>query len=425
MRPPVEPAGPRSAHVTGVGGGEVLAATYDDLEQLATTYAHAGLRLLGWAELPASTLVDGELLASAALAPMSFARVEETLLATLVGPEGLPVVAAEWEALAGAIVGAREVIEAADSGVVQRLATDTAEVLRVAAPSLPPTDRTELAIAGTAGLVATGLGDVGVRRLSRWISLFYGPETAVTTTPVPLHVTGDDHPPRDVADLARHLGALSDLSDATHPENDGTVEVQTLVGPDGVRRHVVYLPGTDDMDPLSRDGQLRDMQENARLVAGQGTAYAAGVLAALRHAGVRPGEPVLLTGHSQGGMVAAALAAKGSPYDVTNVVTFGSPTAQVAAYPAGVHVLSLEHDGDLVPQLAGPDAASPDQVIVRFDSGVEGVADNHSFEHYTAGAAAVDASTDPDVVADRDTLSGFLAPGQEVHSQVFRLTRSR
>ena len=57
MRPPVEPAGPRSAHVTGVGGGEVLAATYDDLEQLATTYAHAGLRLLGWAELPASTLV--------------------------------------------------------------------------------------------------------------------------------------------------------------------------------------------------------------------------------------------------------------------------------------------------------------------------------------------------------------------------------
>ena len=40
-------------------------------------------------------------------------------------------------------------------------------------------------------------------------------------------------------------------------------------------------------------------------------------------------------------------------------------------------------------------------------------------------AAAVDASTDPDVVADRDTLSGFLAPGQEVHSQVFRLTRSR
>ena len=138
-----------------------------------------------------------------------------------------------------------------------------------------------------------------------------------------------------------------------------------------------------------------------------------------------PGEPILLTGHSQGGMVAAAVAAHGSPYDVTNVVTFGSPTAQVADLPADVHVLSLEHDGDLVPQLAGLAHPTAEHVIVHFDSGIEGVAGNHSFLHYTAGAEAVDASTDPDVVSNVATLNGYFAPGQTSSSEIFQLVRDR
>jgi pimeloyl-ACP methyl ester carboxylesterase len=148
-------------------------------------------------------------------------------------------------------------------------------------------------------------------------------------------------------------------------------------------------------------------------------------MTALRDAGVRPGDPVLLVGHSQGGMVAAAVAAHASPYDVTNVVTFGSPTAQVAHYPGDVHVLSLEHRGDLVPQLAGPDTGSAHHVTVQFASGVGGLEDNHSYLHYTAGAAAVDASTDPDVASSRHSLAGFLAGGDHVRSQVFQLTRDR
>ena len=49
-------------------------------------------------------------------------------------------------------------------------------------------------------------------------------------------------------------------------------------------------------------------------------------------AGVRSDEPVLLVGHSLGGMAAAAILAGNSGYHVTDVVTAGSPTAQSGRY---------------------------------------------------------------------------------------------
>lgn len=425
MRPLDPPDGP-VAHITGVSGGEVLAAEYAEIDAFADHLSHDGLRLARWSALPTETLVDRDLLATAALAPVSFARVEEALLATLVGPAALPAAAAECEALALAAVGARAAIQVADSGEVAELWTDTRELLSLEGGDLSLPDRAGLALAGGLGLDLAVLGPSRVSLASRLASRLYGAETPTTLGRLPVRVPLSLAQPRSVTDLARHLEELSVLSDPDHPENDGTFEIQTLIGPDGSRRHVVYLPGTDDMDPFSRDRQLRDMQENVRLVADQDTAYGEGILAALRAAGVRPDEPVLLAGHSQGGMEAAALAAHGSAYDVTNVVTFGSPTAQVHGYPSGVHVLSLEHAGDAVPTLDGRSGAhGPEQVTVRFDSGVDGVVANHSFVHYDAGAAAVDASTDPDVVRSVASLGGFFAPGQVVGSQMFQLTRVR
>lgn len=421
------------AHITGVSGGETLAMEYTALNRLSDRFAHAGLDLLAWSTLPARTLADPDLLASAVLSPATFGRAEAAVGATLVGPEGLPCVAAECEALAGAVVAARRMVELNDSGEVRQLWIDATEMLPPGLPGLPGlpslpglpgapdvpfADRLPLAAAGATGMFTTLVGPGVVGPLSGLLSKPYGAETPVLTTQVrPGPPTGGAAPPpHSVTDLVTRLGQLS-----TAP--DGDIEVQTLVASDGTRRHVVYLPGTDDMDPFSSDRQIRDMQENTRLVAGEPTAYAAGVLAALKMAGVRRGEPVLLTGHSQGGMVAAAVAAQRSPYKVTNVVTFGSPTAQVDDLPADVHVLSLDHDGDLVPQLAGLDHPSAEHVTVHFDSGTEGVVGNHSFSHYTAGAEAVDASTDPDVVSNVGTLGGYLAPGQASCSELFQLTR--
>ena len=146
-------------------------------------------------------------------------------------------------------------------------------------------------------------------------------------------------------------------------------------------------------------------------------------------AGVRPGQPVLLVGHSQGGMAAAALLA-GHPAgaDVTDVVTAGSPTAQVPGFPAGAHVLSLEQLGDVVPQLDGaPNADSVEQTTVVFDAHPEdGVLAHHDYDVYEQGAGLADTTTEPSVSEAVQSLHahGFLGHGGQVTSQVFQITRA-
>jgi pimeloyl-ACP methyl ester carboxylesterase len=172
------------------------------------------------------------------------------------------------------------------------------------------------------------------------------------------------------------------------------------------------------------------MLTNLLLVGGHDNAYQQGILEAMHQAGIGPHDPVLLVGHSQGGMEAAAILSQGSDFNVTDVVTAGSPTAQVDAFPDGSHVLSLEHQGDVVPLLDGAD--NPDtveQTTVTFDDHGSGILDNHDYDHYVAGAAAVDASTDPSVVEQLASLHdhGFLATSGDgsasVAAHVFQITR--
>ena len=243
------------------------------------------------------------------------------------------------------------------------------------------------------------------------------------TTASTLVIPGSDTAPADLAGLVQHLEQVDDQA-------DGVVQVQSIRTTDGSVRHVVYLPGTDDLTatPWSQDADVRDLGTNLLLVSGQGNAYQQGILDAMRQAGVRPGEPVALVGHSQGGMEAAAILAHGSPYSVTHVVTAGSPTAHLDGFPPGSHVLSLENRGDVVPLLDGEDNPdSAEQVTVRFDDHGPSVAGNHDLAQYVHGALAVQASADPSIVEQLASLeaAGFVgsAGGQEVISQVFQITR--
>ena len=245
-----------------------------------------------------------------------------------------------------------------------------------------------------------------------------------------LTVPGSETPPADLAGLLRHLDAVNALSGAEHPENNGTVEVQTITGPDGSVRHVVYLPGTDDLTttPWSQDGDVRDLGTNLLLVSGQDNAYQQGILDAMPQAGIRPGEPVALVGHSQGGMEAAAILAHGSPYDVTQRrhrrLADRAPRRLPARQPRAV----AGEPRRRVPLLDGADNPdSAEQVTVRFDDHETSVAGNHGLDHYVAGADAVQASDDPSI---RDQLASLRGgrfhrwrSGQEVTSQVFQITR--
>jgi hypothetical protein len=199
--------------------------------------------------------------------------------------------------------------------------------------------------------------------------------------------------------------------------------------------HIVYLPGTDDLTttPWSQDHDVRDLGTNLLLVSGQDNAYQHGILDAMGQAGIRPDEPVALVGHSQGGMEAAAILAQsadpdGPPYTITHVVTAGSPTAHLDGFPPGSHVLSLENQGDVVPLLDGADNPdSAEQVTVRFDDHETSIGANHGLDHYVNGAAAAQASGDPSIQEQLDSLAeaGFIGPaaGQQVTSQVFQITR--
>lgn len=471
-------AGPGPGAGPGYGPGRVVAvtggvagvtATYAHLRVLAAAYDDTAGRLRGWSADVGSALLDEALLRSAPLSPWTFGEVEWRLgvLATdvLLASPG-------WELDAVAVRGAVAALEECDALVADGLAglqhdagVLAGRALVVAAPGwvpvalvgtgvaalvwprLPDDDRTRVLEGLERGLVrhpavAEGLAGAGGGLLEGALGVpLDGPDDAagllaqayddgpVAVREVPAAVPAGADAPDDVGDLVEHLRQLSELSGPASPEHDGTFEVQTLAAPDGSRRHVVYLPGTDDMTtlPWTQDGTARDMAGNLQLLAGQDTGYTRGVLDALGQAGVRPGEPVLLAGHSQGGMAAAHLLAHGgdAPYELGHAVTVGAPTSQVAAFPEGSRVLSLENHGDLVPLADGaPGRDSLEQVTVVVDGGGRGVAGHHSFGPYAAAAAAVDASAHPSVVAHVGELraAGFLG-GTLVASRVFQVVR--
>ena len=194
-------------------------------------------------------------------------------------------------------------------------------------------------------------------------------------------------------------------------------------------RHVLYLPGTDDFNaPWDQDGDVRDLETDLDSVGGRPDAYEQGILEALDLAGVGKGEPILIVGHSLGGMEAAAILAGHGGHHVTDVVTAGSPTAQVPGFPEGSHVLSLEQQGDIVPELDGaPNPDSVEQTTVIFDAHPDGgIVAHHSYGVYEEGAGLVDAATDPSVVDAVESLQehGFLGADGQVTSQVFQITRA-
>lgn len=231
--------------------------------------------------------------------------------------------------------------------------------------------------------------------------------TRVTTTQVPVSgAVAAAGPPRGAGDLVRRVRQTADTG--TGPA--GRVRVEVVTGADGRRRAIVYMPGvqdwaTDSRNPMSGGSALR-------AEAGMTSAYTDLVVRALDEAGVTKDEPVLLAGHSLGGIAAAQVAGDPAVLDrftVTAVVTAGSPVGE-AGIPSDVTVLSLEHDNDLVPRLdltANTDAPNVTTVTATAPTWSPGNA--HGSDLYADLADRVDGSADPSLVAWREEVAPFLA----------------
>ena len=449
------------------GGAGSIDATYDDIDRLGELYATAGGRLAqaGWDDK--FEAADADLLASAVLSPDTFAAAEAAILDATYGPRGLVARAGMLEAQSfcfGAVVeiyrGADEARHAALEALSYGLGYTVGQQLPTLVlagglafgglylvdPELAGMTDDELVafledhpevvetlVNGGGGLLdgmsanpltgpvmaALGLGgfhpDAGSAADDLGELLFGDYEGDLDddyTGPV-----FDHEPPRDVEDLIEDLGTT-----AAGDVPDGVISIQAVTDADGTTSYIVQLPGTDD---FMSDHAIRNMGSNLNLIAGDDTAYGDAIGQAMRAAGVDREAPVMLVGHSQGGMQAAALAADPDfGYDVTHVVTAGAPVA-TSGVPDDVTVLSLENTGDLVPLLDGePNPATAHHTTVQADvhSGSFGAHDgqNHAVDTYESIAKSVDASSDPSLEAVVDSMreQGFLADaGEPVRSQ--------
>ena len=461
---------PELAVSGGAGGLEA------DLEDLATL----GRSSTGLSEMLAMTsatchtmLVDPDLLASTVLDPAGVARFDEALLEALDGPRGLTALAVTFAARAVVLQSAKAAYEAADTAMAE-LADD----LRWASGFLWPVTLVGLGVTGAGRALADPVGaGIGIAALvddpERWLTEHPGVvDDLVGAAPGAGTLLGGLVPVAgpwlgggDVRSTARRLGRLwpdgtpvveTRGTDRTRPavtaprgiddllsavdvrsrqggEDHDQISVRVITHADGTRAYIVDIPGTKHtgLPTGSVNPQTNDLGTNLRVLGGDVTTRQRAIAEALRLAGARSSDPVMLVGHSQGGMVAAQAAHDaGTPefdYDVRSVVTAGAPIGRVDV-PGSVQLLALENAHDVVPHLDSRTNDDDSNVTtVTFEAQEGSIGGNHGIESgYRSAAQAVDRSDDPSIEAFRASADPFLvgpADDATVVAHVYEISR--
>lgn len=204
---------------------------------------------------------------------------------------------------------------------------------------------------------------------------------------------------------------------------EGTIRLDRVVADDGAVSWLVVVPGTQmDVDgPLTgvtTSGNPFTAVSNVAAVVGASTASSALVVQAMRQAGVRRDEPVVIAGHSQGGMVALNVANQvQEEFEVVGVVTAGSPVGLLES-PEGTSVLSLEHTEDGVhgfdnsPNPISESWTTVSRTLAADDDPAIAGGTTWSHSHdplvYADTGAEVDASSAPELVEFLDRVSPVL-----------------
>lgn len=176
-----------------------------------------------------------------------------------------------------------------------------------------------------AGAAIAGLGIVGAKTLQE--------------TPVRVHQSAHGS--------ARAPEGYRDLISRIPRADEGASQIRIEQYDSG---YVVYLSGTIDAG-LKPTQEPWDMTSNISAIAELDSGSYQAAVQAMRQAGITAEDNVIIVGHSQGGLIAAQLAASGD-YRVSDVVTVGAPLHQVEI-PEEVNVVAVEHAEDVIPSLSG------------------------------------------------------------------------
>ena len=387
-----------------------------------------------------AVLLHPALLVSAGFDPIGAGEVSTAIFRATDGPGGVTTLALRGAGLALALRASAARYEAVDE--LTRLAGPIPELIR----------RLPVTAAETAGVVTvSGAGaalehlvthdpplvDVAVSTLAALLTARATPAAAAqlarqfpdghaAVANLGADLAGDAlGPPRSLRDL------LSGIDRRTAGQS-GEIDVRILTRPtqSGAPRHVVVdIPGTKTWSLAAHNPDVTSIATNLRSLAGQRTAYEEGIELAMRRAGVRPEDDVVLLGHSEGGMVAVNAAtrfAQTGEFHVGRVITAGAPIgATVDGVPNSVQVLALENAGDVVPHLDGqpnPDRPNVTTVTLHHDYG--DIGRNHDLsDSYLPGATDVAASSDPSVRAYLVGLAPFFN-ATAVRTQRFLISRT-
>lgn len=161
----------------------------------------------------------------------------------------------------------------------------------------------------------------------------------LTMTAVP---TNDYPAARSLTDIGSRLDELNRTQDQ--------IRIETYLNPAGEKTLLVYLPGTQSLNPFGGHNAF-DVNTDAQLATSPQTTPIVHAVAEAIHKAGGTNSHVLLVGYSLGGIVAGEIAAS-KQFDVTGVITIGSPVGQLHM-PSHVPVLSIQHNNDPVPAATG------------------------------------------------------------------------
>jgi hypothetical protein len=464
---------PLNRPMTVSGGSTGYYAQVQDIELLARLSEEVGMSLATIRSRCHDVVEDGEVLRSALLDPSGVAKFEAALLGAIDGRNGLTWLSAELQAqgpVLRTIAGSYRAVDqtfhkaymsllwtagyatgyaggkaapaviaalvAAGLGAYlvgdkidwQRLVTDHPDVVQGIVTALPGG-----ITGGGQALLGPVLGPLygptatDVQSGARMLGSLYPDGEAVVT---PLAGQDTDprmkDPPRNIDDT---LGALDYRNAQAHDANQGQIDVRLVKDAAGyVTGAVVDIPGTKDpnLEPLGHYKYLNDASTNVHALAGEQTAYEQGVAEALRQAGVQPGTPVMLVGHSQGAIVATQAAADPqftNEFNVTHVVSAAGPIGNIQV-PDNIKVLAIENTKDLVPHVDGTDNPDrPNWTTVQFEQQNGTIVGNHSMHDvYAAMGEQIDQSPNASVKDFKGSAGAFFN-GTEVESKVYQVTR--